>query len=194
MNKLIIPVSAGISAILCAGVVTAFARTQDDSPASSLPPVILQSDATGTPLPGQGTGRIDDNPGRSSGDTNQGATPTPADPNNPSPANAVGNGTATPTSATNRADGTFTYAVDNAGTVTIRRAGRVLTIENVSPAPGWSYRIDDEDDRDEVEISFSNGPDRLKFKAEVDDGQLHVQVEDRSSSRGDDDHDDDDDD
>ena len=68
-----------------------------------------------------------------------------------------------------RTDGT--YQAGPAGTVTLRMEGSRLTLDSVTPAAGWTYREDDTDDDDEVEVDFQS-PDgvEIDFEAELEDG------------------------
>jgi hypothetical protein len=88
-------------------------------------------------------------------------------------------------SAIGRPDGT--YQAGPAGTVSLRREGSRVVLDAVSPNPGWSYREDDSDDDDEVELKF-RGPDGVSvdFEAELEDGgTLDIDVkEDRPATDG----------
>ena len=97
------------------------------------------------------------------------------------------------------ADGAVvSYLASTAGSVTVRRDGNTLVIEDVSPAAGWTVEIEDASGR-EVEVDFRRGNQRVKFDAEIEDGGIRVRVESRfggsdSDDDDDDDRDDDDDD
>lgn len=69
------------------------------------------------------------------------------------------------------------YAVGEAGELTMTRTDTELTVDEVRPADGWSHTEDEHDDPDEVEVTFTSGEGReIEFEAEIDDGQLEIDV------------------
>ena len=86
-----------------------------------------------------------------------------------------------------------------AGTLQVQRIGNRLTIVTLHPASGWTPVIDRQTGR-EVEVTFTNGTQRIHLGVELDDGQVRVTTsDDRDAGPGqdvDDDngHDDDGDD
>lgn len=70
-----------------------------------------------------------------------------------------------------------TYFIGPAGEVEFERTGDELNLIEVRPAEDWDYRVDDDDDNDEIEVDFRNGPNDASFEAEVDDGRLEVDID-----------------
>jgi len=68
------------------------------------------------------------------------------------------------------------YQVGEAGQVELRHEGDTLDLVEVRPAEGWSHSVDDRDDRDEVEVTFSREGREIEFEAEIDDGRLDVEI------------------
>jgi hypothetical protein len=67
------------------------------------------------------------------------------------------------------------YQVFDAGSAVVTFADGRLTIESVTPAEGWTHRVDDQEP-DEVEIEFQRGAEQLDLELEVDDGRLEVDI------------------
>ncbi len=68
------------------------------------------------------------------------------------------------------------YTVYEAGTAVVRRGGTRLVVGKVTPAKGWTSRVDDRDD-DEVEIEFRKSRNNeLDLEVELDDGRVEVQI------------------
>ncbi|HTO01660.1 MAG TPA: hypothetical protein VL068_13405 [Microthrixaceae bacterium] len=74
------------------------------------------------------------------------------------------------------ADGT--YDLGEAGKVRISRDGNTLSLEKLSPAAGWTTQVDsDNDDPDEIELSFNKDNRRIEFEAEIEDnGSLEIKT------------------
>ena len=94
--------------------------------------------------------------------TSPSTTSTP----DPSPAST----TAPPT------NGTSPFAAGAAGTVTLSANGTTLTVAAVEPAAGWVPEIEVATGR-EVEVDFRRNGERIKFNAELEDGEIRVRVE-----------------
>jgi hypothetical protein len=60
--------------------------------------------------------------------------------------------------------------------VRLRADGGRLEIVSVDPSSGWDYRITEEK-RDEVEIDFTRGNEKIEFEAELEDGRIETKVE-----------------
>ncbi len=73
-----------------------------------------------------------------------------------------------------------TFAVGDAGTITLRVEGTTVTLVSTAPAAGWSASGDEADDLDEVDVTFTNGDLDAEFSAEFDDGQLVTEVNSES--------------
>lgn len=67
------------------------------------------------------------------------------------------------------------YQVYDAGTAVVTFADGRLTLESVTPAEGWTHRVDDQHP-EEVEISFRRGTEDLDLEIEVDDGRVEVSI------------------
>ncbi|KUH94279.1 hypothetical protein AU189_04785 [Mycolicibacterium acapulense] len=67
------------------------------------------------------------------------------------------------------------YQVYDAGSAVVTFADGRLTLESVTPAEGWTHRVDDQEP-EEVEISFRRGAEDLDLEIEVDDGRLEVSI------------------
>ena len=85
-------------------------------------------------------------------------------------------------------DGTSqTFAIGNAGTVLLGRSGGSLQIIAATPNAGWASEVEVASGR-EVEGDFRNGPLRVKYNFEVEDGTVRVRIENRPDNvDGDDD-------
>lgn len=80
---------------------------------------------------------------------------------------------------------TQTFAAGPAGTVTITRAGNVLSISAVSPNSGWTVAEQEQAaDGHEVEVKLVNGGVEVKFDAEIEDGMVRVRVRQRGVAPG----------
>ena len=96
------------------------------------------------------------------------------------------------------------YAIGTSGTVTLDTVGDVLTIVDVTPAPGWTITKSEREDSTNVEIKFQSGTIEVEFHANLLFGVVTTSVEsdDQSATsnstsnsvddRGGDDDDDDD--
>jgi hypothetical protein len=67
------------------------------------------------------------------------------------------------------------YQVFDAGSAVVTFADGRLTLESVTPAEGWTHRVDDQEP-DEVEIEFQRAAEELDLELEVDDGRLEVTI------------------
>ena len=97
------------------------------------------------------------------------------------------------------------YAIGTSGTVTLDTAGDVLTIIDVTPAPGWTITESEREDSTNVEIKFQSGTIEVEFHANLlfgvvttsvesdDQSRTSNSVDDSGSGRSDDDHDEDED-
>jgi hypothetical protein len=72
-----------------------------------------------------------------------------------------------------------------AGTLQVQRIGNRLTIVTLHPASGWTPVIDRQTGR-EVEVTFTNGTQRIHLGVELDDGQVRVTTSDDRGDRDDD--------
>lgn len=81
--------------------------------------------------------------------------------------------------------GPYTYAADDAGTVTVDDEDGVLTFASIKPAAGWVSKVEVPRGR-QIEVTFTNGDRIVDFKAELENGHVHSHVrEDTSSDRAD---------
>ncbi len=81
--------------------------------------------------------------------------------------------------------GSATYAAGDAGFVTIaRETDDALRVVGVSPAPGWQFAIESDDDPGEVEVDFTDGARRVRFDAEVEDAAVRIRVRDEATDDG----------
>jgi hypothetical protein len=79
-------------------------------------------------------------------------------------------------SSANLASGeTQTFAAADAGSVTISRGADTLTVLDVTTNPDWSSAIR-MGTGIEVEVVFLNGPTRVEFSAEIENGTVNVKV------------------
>lgn len=67
------------------------------------------------------------------------------------------------------------YHVYDAGSAVVTFTEGRLTLESVSPADGWTHRVDDQQP-EEVEISFRRGAENLDLEVEVDDGRVEASI------------------
>ncbi|BBY83775.1 hypothetical protein H7I53_20355 [Mycolicibacterium pulveris] len=67
------------------------------------------------------------------------------------------------------------YQVFDAGSAVVTFADGRLTLESVTPADGWTHRVDDQEP-EEVEIAFRRGGEELDLEVEIDDGRLEVSI------------------
>ena len=98
-------------------------------------------------------------------------------------------------------DTTATFDLpENAGTVTVEVVdGKVML--TWTAAAGWEF-VEYEQDGNEAEVEFRNGTLKVEFEAEIEDGQLEIEMkvetefdddsDDDASDDSDDDHEDDD--
>jgi len=70
-----------------------------------------------------------------------------------------------------------------AGTLQVQRIGNRLTIVTLHPASGWTPVIDRQTGR-EVEVTFTNGTQRIHLGVELDDGQVRVTTSDDRDDDG----------
>lgn len=90
----------------------------------------------------------------------------------------------TSTSAALPAEGQpVTIDVADAGTVAYTFRNGVLAVTEVVPNPGWDAEIEVAEGV-EIEVSFSNGLDRVDFNAELEDGRVRVRVRVRPGDGG----------
>ena len=75
--------------------------------------------------------------------------------------------------------GSFTYNVDGAGTVTVVFANGQMTIGSINPAAGWAVE-NSEQQTDEIEVEFRNGEAEAKLRLRIDNGQLEVEIDNKS--------------
>ncbi len=71
--------------------------------------------------------------------------------------------------------GTKVYDVDGIGTVTVERDANGLTLVAVVSVPGWTIEVKDAT-ADEIEVEFRNGDQKVEFKAEIEDGQIRIEI------------------
>lgn len=98
-------------------------------------------------------------------------TLTASTPSATSPATQTPAATGTP-----EPDRVQTFEVSNAGSVTLRISGGLLSIVELSPAPGWTATIDQESP---PEVDFESATERIRFSAELEDGVIKTSVEPR---------------
>jgi hypothetical protein len=89
---------------------------------------------------------------------------------------------ATPLPAATTSVTQVTYAIGNAGTVTLDTAGDVLTILGVTPAPGWTVTKSESDDSNNVEIKLQAGGKQAEFHANLLFGVVTVSSESDDAS------------
>lgn len=90
----------------------------------------------------------------------------------------------TTTTTTTVASYTKTYNVTvdgvTAGTVRIAVSGETVSFSGATVAPGWKFELDEEGP-EKVQVKFEAIEDddiKFKFKAEIDDGELEVEISD----------------
>lgn len=74
---------------------------------------------------------------------------------------------------------TTTYTVADAGTVTVRTAGSNLILVDFTAADGWRAELDSQT-HNEIEIDFLSADTHLRFNAELEDGVIDVDLENRT--------------
>lgn len=84
---------------------------------------------------------------------------------------------------------TTEYMVEDAGSVTIAFDGMAIELVDQLANPGWSVSVDSAT-ATEIEIDFVSAEWTLRFKAEVEDGAVQVEVEDRTKVEDDSDSED----
>jgi hypothetical protein len=73
------------------------------------------------------------------------------------------------------------YPIADAGSVTVRRDGDVLTVVSTRANPGWVVEVEVGQGR-EVEGDFRSGARRVKWNFELEDGAVRVRVEAEDST------------
>ena len=94
------------------------------------------------------------------------------------PVGSVDSSEGEPTTSTTQAlDGTETivYEVRDAGTVTVQFDGTSLTITAAEAAEGWAVEVEIASGR-EVEADFRNATHRVRFEAELEDGEVRARI------------------
>lgn len=159
MNRIIVPITAAVSAVICAAIVTLFARGQGlggSSAAADLSPIaVFTATAPQDAVSAQASSTS--SPSSSSGA--QATTPV-----------------SQPVSGELR-----TYSASDGGSATFRFDGRTVSLESANPNPGWDTFVDSQGPR-EIELDFVSGTRELRLNAEVEDGALRVRLEERTSS------------
>ena len=89
------------------------------------------------------------------------------------------------TSTTIPAGDELVFEAGDAGTVTIGSDGTSLTVVAVAPAAGWNFEVETPMGR-EVEVDFRDGTRKIKFDAELEDGEIRVRVREEADDRDDD--------
>lgn len=84
---------------------------------------------------------------------------------------------------------TTEYLVEDAGSVTIAFDGSTIELVDQVANPGWSVSVDSAT-ATEIEVDFVGAERLLRFEAEVEDGEVRVEVEDRTLVDDDDSDDD----
>jgi hypothetical protein len=74
------------------------------------------------------------------------------------------------------------YAIGDAGTVTLDTAGDVLTIVGVTPAPGWIVSKSEAQDATNVEIKLQAGTVEIDFHANLQFGVVTTSTESKDAS------------
>jgi hypothetical protein len=75
---------------------------------------------------------------------------------------------------------TVVYEAGDAGIVTVTSDGSALAITSIDPADGWVAEVEVAAGR-QVEASFRDGTRRIKFDAELEDGQVNARVSESSN-------------
>lgn len=163
MNRIIVPITAAVSAVICAAIVTLFARGQGlggSSAAADLSPMAVIT----------ATAPLDVVSAQASSTA--------------SPSSSSSSGSQATTSVSQPASGELrTYSAGDGGTATFRFDGRTVSLESANPNAGWDTFVDSQGPR-EIELDFVSGSRTLRMNAEVDDGALRVRLEERKSSDG----------
>ncbi len=73
-----------------------------------------------------------------------------------------------------------TYQLGDAGEVEFQFDGSALTLVDVRTQEGWNAVVDEEAS-DEIEVDFMFGNVEWEFEAEVDDGELEVEIDQKIS-------------
>lgn len=87
-----------------------------------------------------------------------------------------GSGDSGSSSSGSSSSGNEVYEVGNAGEVEFRFADGRLELIEVRPNEGWNYEID-EDGPEEIDVDFRRGNEEWEFEAEVEDGQLQIEID-----------------
>jgi hypothetical protein len=95
----------------------------------------------------------------------------PTDPSSPAEPTRPGPDECTPIGEA--ADGR--YQVFEAGTAVVRHSGNRLKVGKLTPATGWTARVDSAD-RDDVQVEFRKGGSGLDLSLELDDGLVEVEI------------------
>jgi hypothetical protein len=74
------------------------------------------------------------------------------------------------------ADGSHTYQVPGAGSVTINVTGGTLELANVQANTGWTSEVD-KARSDRIKIKFRNGESEAEFEAELEHGAITIDIE-----------------
>ncbi len=74
------------------------------------------------------------------------------------------------------------YAIGTSGTVTLDTVGDVLTIVDVTPAPGWTITDSEREDATNVEVKFQSGNIEVEFHANLLFGVVTTSVESKDES------------
>ncbi|MGH3651313.1 MAG: hypothetical protein ACRDU9_11450 [Acidimicrobiia bacterium] len=68
------------------------------------------------------------------------------------------------------------FAVADAGQVTLETDGSTLTVASIDAAAGWSAELEAQTET-EAEIAFTSDSSGLRFRAELEDGQIETELE-----------------
>ena len=68
-----------------------------------------------------------------------------------------------------------TYEISGVGTVTIAISSGDLVLVDVN-APGWAIEVD-KAESDKIEVEFKKGSAEAEFEAEIEHGQLDIEIE-----------------
>jgi len=74
------------------------------------------------------------------------------------------------------ADGTYTFPVAGAGSVTVTVSGGVLRLDGVSASSGWHATVE-KDESQRVRVEFDNGDDDVEIDIRLEGGRLGVEVD-----------------
>jgi hypothetical protein len=75
-----------------------------------------------------------------------------------------------------------TYAIGEAGTVTLDTANGVLSIVAVTPAQGWVVSQSESDDSGNAEVKFESGDQQVEFHANLLYGVVNTSIESDEAS------------